>query len=149
MKWQSFMLHSALLWHHVHLLWIKIRIKVGWQQYLNGWEGTVQGDKLLLFSWIFCLLAWSIDRLIESIDALVDWLTDWLTDISELSVLFRWFLGPQVTLHDCLSAFFSADELKGVLFSWGNFLSVICVCLKTIFLDSICLNLKLVTIYSP
>ena len=26
----------------------------------------------------------------------------------------RWFLGPQVTLHDCLSAFFSADELKGL-----------------------------------
>lgn len=24
-----------------------------------------------------------------------------------------WFYGPAVSLHDCLSAFFSADELKG------------------------------------
>ena len=28
--------------------------------------------------------------------------------------MYRWFVGPQVTLHDCLSAFFSADELKGL-----------------------------------
>ncbi|KAL9988519.1 hypothetical protein ACROYT_G002974 [Oculina patagonica] len=35
----------------------------------------------------------------------------WMTTIFEW--LRRWFLGPQVTLHDCLSAFFSADELKG------------------------------------
>jgi len=35
----------------------------------------------------------------------------WVTTIFEW--LRRWFLGPQVTLHDCLSAFFSADELKG------------------------------------
>lgn len=35
----------------------------------------------------------------------------WMVTIFEW--LRRWFLGPQVTLHDCLSAFFSADELKG------------------------------------
>lgn len=34
-----------------------------------------------------------------------------------LSYLDRWFLGPQVTLQDCLSAFFSADELKGTSYS--------------------------------
>ena len=34
-----------------------------------------------------------------------------------LSYLYRWFLGPQVTLQDCLSAFFSADELKGTSYS--------------------------------
>ena len=71
-----------------------------------------------------------------------------MTDIPELFVLFnRWFLGPQVTLHDCLSAFFSADELKGVLFSRGFFfLSVILYVhwLKNdISLDFICLKLKI------
>lgn len=35
----------------------------------------------------------------------------WMLTIFEW--LRRWFVGPQVTLHDCLSAFFSADELKG------------------------------------
>lgn len=35
----------------------------------------------------------------------------WVASIFEW--LRRWFLGPQVTLQDCLSAFFSADELKG------------------------------------
>ena len=30
------------------------------------------------------------------------------------SNVYRWFAGPQVTLQDCLSAFFSADELKGL-----------------------------------
>lgn len=34
-----------------------------------------------------------------------------------LSCLDRWFLGPQVTLQDCLSAFFSSDELKGTSYS--------------------------------
>ena len=24
-----------------------------------------------------------------------------------------WFIGPTITLQDCLAAFFSADELKG------------------------------------
>ncbi|XP_015764773.1 PREDICTED: ubiquitin carboxyl-terminal hydrolase 20-like [Acropora digitifera] len=39
----------------------------------------------------------------------------WLTTIIQWlkSNMYRWFVGPQVTLHDCLSAFFSADELKG------------------------------------
>ncbi|XP_077284593.1 ubiquitin specific protease 20/33 isoform X2 [Arctopsyche grandis] len=32
------------------------------------------------------------------------WLLGWLRS---------WFYGPAVTLHDCLAAFFSADELKG------------------------------------
>ncbi|XP_014242196.1 ubiquitin carboxyl-terminal hydrolase 33-like [Cimex lectularius] len=32
------------------------------------------------------------------------WFMDWLSS---------WFWGPTVSLHDCLSAFFSADELKG------------------------------------
>ncbi|XP_046385362.1 ubiquitin carboxyl-terminal hydrolase 20 isoform X2 [Ischnura elegans] len=32
------------------------------------------------------------------------WVLDWIR---------RWFLGPTVSLHDCLAAFFSADELKG------------------------------------
>lgn len=27
--------------------------------------------------------------------------------------MYRWFWGPTVGLHDCLAAFFSADELKG------------------------------------
>ncbi|KFM63704.1 Ubiquitin carboxyl-terminal hydrolase 20, partial [Stegodyphus mimosarum] len=27
--------------------------------------------------------------------------------------IFNWFWGPCITLQDCLSAFFSADELKG------------------------------------
>ena len=27
--------------------------------------------------------------------------------------LRSWFWGPTVGLHDCLAAFFSADELKG------------------------------------
>lgn len=39
----------------------------------------------------------------------------WLTTIIQWlkSNMYRWFVGPQVTLLDCLSAFFSADELKG------------------------------------
>lgn len=28
-------------------------------------------------------------------------------------MMYRWFWGPTVGLHDCLAAFFSADELKG------------------------------------
>lgn len=32
------------------------------------------------------------------------WIVDWLRS---------WFWGPTVSLHDCLGAFFSADELKG------------------------------------
>lgn len=32
------------------------------------------------------------------------WFMDWLRS---------WFWGPTVSLHDCLGAFFSADELKG------------------------------------
>jgi len=61
----------------------------------------------------------------------ITWSSDWY--FWSVCLFTRWILGPQVTLHDCLSAFFSADELKGVLFSWGNFLSVIlCVGLKTI-----------------
>ncbi|XP_031574370.1 ubiquitin carboxyl-terminal hydrolase 20-like [Actinia tenebrosa] len=35
----------------------------------------------------------------------------WMMSI--LDWVKRWFYGPQVTLQDCLSAFFSADELKG------------------------------------
>jgi ubiquitin carboxyl-terminal hydrolase 20/33 len=27
--------------------------------------------------------------------------------------LISWLWGPTVSLHDCLAAFFSADELKG------------------------------------
>ena len=38
-------------------------------------------------------------------------------EIYYLLYLDRWFLGPQVTLQDCLSAFFSADELKGTSYS--------------------------------
>lgn len=34
----------------------------------------------------------------------LNWLWEWLCS---------WFWGPTVSLHDCLSAFFSADELKG------------------------------------
>lgn len=30
-----------------------------------------------------------------------------------LGWLRSWLYGPSVTLHDCLAAFFSADELKG------------------------------------
>ena len=29
------------------------------------------------------------------------------------SLVWGWFWGPGVSLYDCLSAFFSADELKG------------------------------------
>lgn len=39
------------------------------------------------------------------------------TDVGWVSWLFAllksWFYGPTVTLHDCLAAFFSTDELKG------------------------------------
>lgn len=28
-------------------------------------------------------------------------------------MMYKWFWGPTVGLHDCLAAFFSADELKG------------------------------------
>lgn len=28
-------------------------------------------------------------------------------------MMYRWLWGPTVGLHDCLAAFFSADELKG------------------------------------
>jgi len=34
----------------------------------------------------------------------LSWIWDWVCS---------WFLGPTVSLHDCLAAFFSADELKG------------------------------------
>lgn len=34
----------------------------------------------------------------------ISWLVQWMRS---------WFWGPVVSLHDCLSAFFSADELKG------------------------------------
>ncbi|RZF42084.1 hypothetical protein LSTR_LSTR006677 [Laodelphax striatellus] len=34
----------------------------------------------------------------------LNWIWDWLCS---------WFWGPAVSLHDCLAAFFSADELKG------------------------------------
>jgi len=34
----------------------------------------------------------------------VGWMWEWLRS---------WFWGPTVGLHDCLAAFFSADELKG------------------------------------
>ncbi|CAG9857612.1 unnamed protein product [Phyllotreta striolata] len=37
-------------------------------------------------------------------DGWVSWLLTWLRS---------WFYGPTVTLHDCLAAFFSTDELKG------------------------------------
>lgn len=37
-------------------------------------------------------------------DGWVAWLWSWLKS---------WFYGPTVSLHDCLAAFFSADELKG------------------------------------
>lgn len=37
-------------------------------------------------------------------DGWVSWIFTWLRS---------WFYGPTVTLHDCLSAFFSTDELKG------------------------------------
>jgi ubiquitin C-terminal hydrolase len=34
----------------------------------------------------------------------ISWILAWLKS---------WFYGPVVTLHDCLAAFFSTDELKG------------------------------------
>lgn len=37
-------------------------------------------------------------------DGWVSWILAWLRS---------WFYGPTVTLHDCLAAFFSTDELKG------------------------------------
>lgn len=37
-------------------------------------------------------------------DGWVSWILAWLKS---------WFYGPTVTLHDCLAAFFSTDELKG------------------------------------
>lgn len=37
-------------------------------------------------------------------DGWVSWILSWLKS---------WFYGPTVTLHDCLAAFFSTDELKG------------------------------------
>ena len=37
-------------------------------------------------------------------DDWLNWILDWLKS---------WFYGPSITLYDCLSAFFSADELKG------------------------------------
>lgn len=37
-------------------------------------------------------------------DGWMSWFLAWLRS---------WFYGPTVTLHDCLAAFFSTDELKG------------------------------------
>lgn len=37
-------------------------------------------------------------------DGWISWIVAWLRS---------WFYGPTVTLHDCLAAFFSTDELKG------------------------------------
>ncbi|XP_017780723.1 PREDICTED: ubiquitin carboxyl-terminal hydrolase 20 isoform X1 [Nicrophorus vespilloides] len=37
-------------------------------------------------------------------DGWVTWIMSWLRS---------WFYGPTITLHDCLAAFFSTDELKG------------------------------------
>lgn len=37
-------------------------------------------------------------------DGWIWWLWNWVRSF---------FWGPAVTLHDCMSAFFSADELKG------------------------------------
>ncbi|KAL4219204.1 Ubiquitin carboxyl-terminal hydrolase 20 [Mactra antiquata] len=34
----------------------------------------------------------------------IQWMVEWMRS---------WFLGPMITLQDCLAAFFSADELKG------------------------------------
>lgn len=44
------------------------------------------------------------DAVIPVQDGWVSWILAWLRS---------WFYGPTVTLHDCLAAFFSTDELKG------------------------------------
>lgn len=44
------------------------------------------------------------DAVIPAQDGWVAWILAWLKS---------WFYGPTVTLHDCLAAFFSTDELKG------------------------------------
>ena len=31
--------------------------------------------------------------------------------------MFSWIFGPRVSFEDCLAAFFSADELKGTVYS--------------------------------
>ncbi|XP_053679555.1 ubiquitin carboxyl-terminal hydrolase 20 [Anopheles nili] len=37
----------------------------------------------------------------------------WFWNLTLVSWMRSWFWGPAVTLHDCMAAFFSADELKG------------------------------------
>ncbi|KAG5880268.1 hypothetical protein JTB14_003417 [Gonioctena quinquepunctata] len=44
------------------------------------------------------------DALLPVQDGWISWILAWLKS---------WFYGPTVTLHDCLAAFFSTDELKG------------------------------------
>ncbi|XP_050312618.1 ubiquitin carboxyl-terminal hydrolase 20 isoform X2 [Anthonomus grandis grandis] len=44
------------------------------------------------------------DVLVPIQDGWISWIIAWLRS---------WWYGPMVTLHDCLSAFFSTDELKG------------------------------------
>ncbi|XP_074029590.1 ubiquitin specific protease 20/33 [Leptinotarsa decemlineata] len=44
------------------------------------------------------------DALIQTQDGWISWILAWFKS---------WFYGPTVTLHDCLAAFFSTDELKG------------------------------------
>lgn len=44
-------------------------------------------------------------------DAVIPMQDGWIARI--LTWLKSWFYGPTVTLHDCLAAFFSTDELKG------------------------------------
>ena len=50
------------------------------------------------------------------------WKSQYFTDIyinhvysqpSKYLLFYSWFVGPAITLQDCLAAFFSADELKG------------------------------------
>lgn len=45
-------------------------------------------------------------------DDLIIWLF-FILNNNNLTCFYSWFFGPQVTLSDCLSAFFSNDELKG------------------------------------
>lgn len=44
------------------------------------------------------------EAVLPSQDGWISWIFSWLRS---------WFYGPTVTLHDCLAAFFSTDELKG------------------------------------
>ena len=48
-----------------------------------------------------------IDLTKDNVTGIYSWLWEWI------DWFMAWILGPTVTLQDCLSAFFSADELRG------------------------------------